>query len=87
MADVTLRRVRGETARLVVTLFNRGEAVVTLEGARADGAVGAMEAIDLKAGALVEIDLTLSFEGAVPSVFTVVLDFGEHGEIPVAVFR
>ncbi|MGX9351539.1 hypothetical protein ACS3QZ_10065 [Shimia sp. W99] len=87
VADVTLRRVRGQTASLVVTLFNRGESVVKLVGAQVDGAAGAMQAVELRSGALVEVDLAMTFDGAVPAVFTVVLDFADHGEIPVAVFR
>ena len=88
VADVTLRRVRGQRASLVVTLFNRGKSPVTLLGVQVDAArVESFAPAELKAGALIELDVALGFEGDVPAAFSVVLDFGEHGSIPVGVFR
>ncbi|GAA6181270.1 MULTISPECIES: hypothetical protein [unclassified Shimia] len=84
--SVTITKRRGDTLHIALTMFNQGSAPVTLEGLTVDGAeVLKLDRMVVAAGSLSESLLCVRFPGAVPGIFTMMVDFGEDGQGPVTV--
>ncbi|MBO9478111.1 hypothetical protein J7382_11240 [Shimia sp. R11_0] len=84
--SVALRKRRGRTLHLIVTFLNQGRDAVMLETVAVENAqvLNAVKTA-VPAGALVEAPVSLRFRDDVPGIFTLMLDFGEHGKGPVTV--
>lgn len=84
--SASVTKQRGSTLYLVVTLFNQGTFATTLYGATVEGAeVLQLDEMVLARGALAESLCCVRFEGDIPGIFTLMMDFGDHGTGPVTV--
>lgn len=82
-ADAVLRR--GEVV-ITLTLFNAGHSAVTVFNVAVQDTVRVDFApVTVKGGDVVDHEFVLRFTGAAPSIFTLLLDFGDRGNGPVVV--
>lgn len=82
-ADAVLRR--GEVV-ITLTLFNSGHSAVTVFDVTAQGTVTVeFVPVTVKGGDVVDHEVVLRFSGDTPSIFTLLLDFGDRGNGPVVV--
>lgn len=75
------------TVTLVLQLLNLGSTPITLFGVGAKGAdtVTLARPVEIAGFGGENVDVILTFQGEVPGIFTVTMDFGEHGQGPVVV--
>ncbi|MGR3813370.1 MAG: hypothetical protein ACU0AU_04695 [Cognatishimia activa] len=86
IADAAVVSFDGTDLTLKLSIYNRSAHAVTLFAVSAPGAMGAEALfVTIDSSTQAEARATLRFEGAVPGIFTAVLDFGEDGQGPVLV--
>jgi hypothetical protein len=86
IADAQVISLDASVLTLKVSIYNRAPHVVTLFSVLAPGAAAAEALfVTIEGSGQAEVDVTLSFEGPIPGIFTAVLDFGEDGQGPVLV--
>lgn len=84
--SVEVIKRRKDTVHLMLTLLNKGAHTVFLDGAKVEGAeVVSANWAKVPSGVLVDIPLSLQFGDSIPNAFTLLMDFGDSGELPVRV--
>lgn len=83
-AEAVLRR--SGAVEVTLTLFNSSTSDVILSSATVQNAtVKSFSPFVVSAGGVSVYEITLTFAGATPGIFTLVLDFGDQGSGPVVV--
>ena len=86
IADAEVENFDGSNLTLKLSIYNRSAHAVTLFAVAAPGALGTEALfVTIDCSTQAEARAILRFEGAVPGIFTAVLDFGEDGQGPVLV--
>ena len=86
IADAEVESFDGTDLTLKLSIYNRSAHAVTLFAVSAPGAFGTEALfVTIDSSTQAEALATVRFEGAVPGIFTAVLDFGEDGQGPVLV--